>query len=46
MFEKEIHKSDFSLIGLGNQNEISKKISFEKVRFEIFIWLLMNSNKP
>ena len=37
MFEKEMHKSDFSLIGLGNQNEISKKISFEKVKFEIIV---------
>jgi hypothetical protein len=37
MFEKDMHKSDFSLIGLSNQNEISKKISFEKVKFEIIV---------
>jgi hypothetical protein len=37
MFEQDIHKSDVSLIGLGNQNEITKKIAFDKVKFEIIV---------
>lgn len=32
-----MHKSDFSLIGLNNQNEIAKKITFEKVKFDIIV---------